>query len=92
MMSAYQVVWIWQGVDVTDLGFHLTNQADLYHNHPKPLQSACLYALTDIIGGGWLELIGEPSVIWARLGGVLVISCSALLSFLIWVRFFPFDR
>lgn len=37
--------------------------------------------LTDLIGGFWLYLIGAPNLLWARLGGVLIIALNAAIIF-----------
>ena len=75
-------MWIFQGLDVTDHGFHLTNQVSAFSNHSTDEFSA-MWFLTNFIGGMWLRIINRPSVLWARLGGVLLISLNASLSYII---------
>jgi len=40
-----------------------------------------MYSLTDFVGGMWLKIINAPNILWARLGGILLFSLNALLSY-----------
>ncbi len=77
----FHLLFIFQGMDVTDTGYHLTNQVSAF-SFPvefSPFNSFML--LTDLVGGFWLFLIGEPNLLWARLGGVLIIALNAAIIF-----------
>jgi hypothetical protein len=81
-------LFIFQGLDVTDLGDHLTHQV---YSYAKPVEIESTWPivfLTDFVGGMWLSLKGEPSVLWARIGGVLVIAISGALIFSILSKYF----
>lgn len=74
------LIWIFQGFNVLDSGFHLTNQV-LAFDHRFSDSYAVSWFLTDYIGGMWLKVSGGPNLLWARLGSVLLFSLTALLSF-----------
>lgn len=79
---------IFQGIDVTDLGLHLTNQVSSVR---IPIDINFVWTpifLTDYVGGMWLSLAETPSVIWARLGGVLIFSLNTAIIFSILVSYF----
>ena len=85
-LFVFQSIWIFQGFDVSDHGFHLTNQARLFgdnwgSSNALIIPLSNLIPLSNHIGGIWLKIIGEPNILWARLGGILLYSLSALLSY-----------
>lgn len=88
LVAAVLMVAAPQGIDVTDAGFHLSNQAALYRGDLNPTRVVPLYLLSDIIGGGWSQLAGEPWLLWDRLGGVLALAMIAGFSFAIVRQFF----
>lgn len=61
---------IFYGMDVTDTGFHLSKQWCMFHG----LWNENLDAIagTNFFGGLWLSIPGHASMIWARVGFVLV--------------------
>ena len=77
----FHLLFIFQGMDVTDAGFHLTNQVSAFSLPVDFFPFNSLYLLTDLVGGFWLYLIGEPNLLWARLGGVLLIALNAAIIF-----------
>lgn len=88
----FHTLTIFQGVDVTDLGFHLTNQV---YSTRIPVDIASIWPVvffTDFVGGIWLSLAGEPSLLWARFGGVLAFSLSAAIIFSILSDYFDRKR
>lgn len=59
------------GVDLTDVGFHLTMQKIAFQEHAL----SNYYFLSNWLGGAWLALHGETgSFHWALLGGCLIWS------------------
>lgn len=66
------------GFDVTDQGFHLTNQMLAYSLgfHYIIANSMSLCWLSDLLAGMWLHLTFPLGLWGARLGGVLVFSIS----------------
>lgn len=83
----FNILWIFQGFDVTDTGFHLTNQALAFSKNPYPGIPMIIF-LSDFVGGFWLWLYGSPSLFWAKLGWCLISALNALLVFLILKQFF----
>lgn len=85
----FELIFIFQGIDVTDTGYCLVNQVSAF-SFPVELNSLDptelisvdpMIFLTDFIGGFWLSLIDKPSLLWARLGGVLVFALNAAIIF-----------
>lgn len=88
----FHLLFVFQGMDVTDTGYHLTNQVSAF-SFPVEFGSfnSCTL-LTDLVGGFWLFLIGGPSLLWAKLGGVLVIALNAAIIFSILSNHFERKR
>lgn len=87
-MFIYHFVFIFQGLDVTDFGYHLTNQVNavtfpLEYDSINPL----IY-FSNFVGGIWLSLINKPSIMWARLGGVLLTSLNSVIVYSILSTYF----
>jgi hypothetical protein len=79
-----------QSVDLTDTGFHLTNQVQAFADAKHPLTAIFL---TDYIGGAWLSLSPRgPWLWWSRLGHSLLLGMSAAVCALILRRFSASDR
>lgn len=77
-----------QGFDVTDFGYHFTNQY-LIVNYPlDSVYFSPLALLSDIAGGLWLSLIGYPSLLWAKIGGALLYAISACIVYSILKNYF----
>lgn len=51
----FHILFIFQGFDVTDFGFHMTNQALSFTTSSDPSIVALPIFLTDFIGGMWLS-------------------------------------
>ena len=86
LLSLLELLRIFQGLDVTDTGFHLTHQIAAIAGRVEDVSP--LFYLTDLVGGLWLSIRGEPSLFWARLGGVLIHGVCAALSYAILARHF----
>jgi len=71
---------MFQGIDLTDYGFHLTNQAAAFPVPPAE-PAFPMFFLSDFVGGLWLEIIGRPSLLWAKFGGLLIVGLCALISY-----------
>ena len=74
-----------QGLDVTDEGLALIQQTLTFSGHIDPIWSSVF--LSNYVGGAWLSL-HTPSLIWARIGGSLLASLTALFAFLTLKEFF----
>jgi len=66
----YLLFYTFYGCDVVDPGFSLSKQWSMYHGLWKDNFDAI--AGTNLLGGLWLNIIGRPMLLWARLGFVLV--------------------
>ncbi len=78
-----------QGFDVTDWGFHFTNQYQLLEYPLISIHINPIHILSDAAGGLWLHLLGTPSVFWGKLGGAALFSFCAFIVASILENYFP---
>jgi Dolichyl-phosphate-mannose-protein mannosyltransferase len=71
LLFVYQLVFIFQGLDFADEGFHATFYQEIYHD-PASVQYNFMFWLSGIIGGAWLKLFSGLGLWGIRLAGVLV--------------------
>ena len=86
----FNLIWIFQGVDIKDNGMHVANQFFLskgYLSLPTPFA-----IFSDIIGGLWLHGISFYSLVWVRCGYLLLITLCSLLSYSVLSYYFPVKR
>lgn len=88
----FQLVFIFQGCDVTDTGFHLTHQVASFLEKVDQCEISPMIFLTDFCGGAWLSLPGRPSLLWARLGGILLYSLNTAIIFSILSSYFELEK
>lgn len=88
----YNLAFIFQGFDVTDFGFHLTNQVNSFAFPPDMNLIRPMYFFTDFIGGMWLSISGSPNILWARLGGVLLASVNTIIIYSILTTYFEKEK
>ena len=72
MIIIYPILFIFQGMDITDTGFYLTSYQQIF-TAPRNLRYEFLYWLSDVIGGVWLNLFGNLGYIGIRLAWVFII-------------------
>lgn len=84
--SVYLIFLIPYGFDTTDTGFHLSKQWFMFHGMWK--ENMDVIAGTNLIGGLWLLIPGEPMLIWARFGFVLVHAAITYFSYKILILYF----
>lgn len=73
--------WIFQGLDFTDDGFHLANQQALLRRGGLPSGSwESLVWGSDLVGAGWMALLGRAGLLGARLGWVALTAITAVAS------------
>ena len=78
----FSLIWIFQGFDVTDHGWHLSNQMGASSFSDRSTNGfVALFFLSDFVGGMWLRIINTPNILWARLGGLLLSVFNALISY-----------
>ena len=73
---------IFQGLDFTDVGHSLTNYQQIFIE-PSCIQNSFTCWLTNIIGGIWIKIVGDLGLFGAKLGGALVISLTAFITYTI---------
>lgn len=86
------IIFIFQGIDLSDTGLHLIHQISATTNPIKIEDTMPMIFLTDFIGGLWLRFIDEPSLLWARIGGTLVTSLNAVIIFSILSGYFDYKK
>lgn len=84
---AYSLLWVWQGFDISDEGYHLVNQ-DLFFAGRTECPFGMLW-LTYMVGGAWLWLTGPLGLLGARLGWVLTMGLTAAVAHRILREYFP---
>ncbi len=89
MLLSIFSLFSFQGFDVTDWGFHFTNQYQIFEYPLSSIQINPMYILSDAVGGLWLHLLGTPSVFWGAFGGAILFSACALIVASILENYFP---
>jgi hypothetical protein len=84
----FRLLFIFNGFETTDFGYHMTHQVFSFTSSPEMKYIEPMIFLTDFVGGMWLSIIGHPSVLWARLGGVLLGALNAAIVFSILENYF----
>jgi hypothetical protein len=78
----YPLLFIWQGLDFTDLGYCLTNYQQIF-NDPISISSSFTGAwLTNVIGGLWLACFGKFGLVGVRFASVLIVYITILFAYL----------
>ena len=81
--------WLPQGLDLTDDGWHLANQQQLFMNGWKQEDPAASPLwLSNVVGAAWLRIAGM-GLLQARIGWLVLTCILAAISFLILSRDFP---
>ncbi len=77
---------------MTDTGFHLTHQVASFTGKVSATNILPMIFLTDFCGGVWLDLLGRPSLLWARLGGIILYSLNTAIIFSILSTYFAREK
>lgn len=72
ILFTYQVLFIFQGIDFADEGFHLTYY-QLFFAHPESTVMNMMYWLTGIVGGTFYNLFPASGIIGMRFLGISTI-------------------
>lgn len=75
-----QVLFIFQGIDFADEGFHLTFY-QLFFVHPESTVMNMMYWLTGIIGGTFYYLFPASGIMGIRLLGIFVILLTSFIAY-----------
>jgi len=73
----YQLLWIWQGVDLSDTGWDLAKQWMVF-NGGAATQLDMIFG-SSFVGGLWNSIVPGNYLIWAYLGPVVLHSFIALI-------------
>ncbi len=79
LLFIYPLLFIWQGLDVTDTGFFLSNYQLFFED--ANIRSVHAAWLTNVIGGIWWNLFGNIGVIGFKLLWVLMIWIGFYLAY-----------
>ncbi len=86
LIFIYPLMYIWQGLDVTDVGYSLVAYQQIF-NDPSSISGSFSIWLTNVIGGLWLKLFGRFGLIGVRVGGVLIVYLIVYLAYKLLVRY-----
>ncbi len=86
LIFAYSLIWIRQGLDLTDDGLSLSKSWFMLHGLWK--ENIDFIWGTTIIGSLWFRLVSFPFIIWERIGYCLIISFMGLFSYKILRSYF----
>lgn len=86
LVIIFPYLLIFQGLDFTDVGHSLTNYQQIFIE-PSSIQNSFACWLTNIIGGIWTKIVGDLGLFGAKLGGALVISSTAFITYTIFKDF-----
>jgi hypothetical protein len=76
----FQVLFIFQGLDFADEGFHSTFYQQIFKN-PETVEYNFMFWMSGIIGGSWLRLFPEYGLLSLRLGGVILNMLTVLVTY-----------
>lgn len=79
-LTICQVLFIFQGIDFADEGFHLTFY-QLFFVHPESTVMNMMYWLTGIVGGTFYYLFPASGIIGIRLLGIFVILLTSFIAY-----------
>jgi len=82
LVIIFPYLLIFQGLDVTDIGFWLTNYQQIFIE-PSSIQLLFSCWLSNVIGGIWIRMVGGLGLFGVKLGGAIVVSITCYLSYLI---------
>lgn len=80
LLTICQVLFIFQGIDFADEGFHLTFY-QLFFAHPESTVMNMMYWLTGMVGGSFYYLFPSSGIIGIRLLGILVILLTSFIAY-----------
>ena len=88
LIFIFHSIYLFQGFDTTDTVFHLTHQVYAVKIPVDVTMISELYFFTDFVGGLWLSIINRPSLVWAKLAGILMISLNAVIVYSILASYY----
>ena len=80
ILFIYQILFIFQGLDFADEGFHLTFYLQFF-THPESMVMNFMYWLTGLVGGAFLYLFPYFGILGLRVLGIIVIMLTSLTAY-----------
>jgi len=80
LMFIYPLLFIWQGLDLTDTGYVLTNYQQIF-DEPSSIESSFRTWLSDILGGIWIYFFGDFGFIGYKLAAVLLVWATIYMTY-----------
>ncbi|MES1217302.1 MAG: hypothetical protein ABUT20_17445 [Bacteroidota bacterium] len=80
LIFAYQVFFIFQGIDFSDEGFSSTFYQQIF-NDPASVQYNFMYWFSGVIGGAWLYLFPKFGLLGLRIGAVLINTSTIIITY-----------
>ncbi|MFN4150394.1 MAG: hypothetical protein ACK4IX_05580, partial [Candidatus Sericytochromatia bacterium] len=71
---------LFQGLDVTDIGFYAVNYQQIFKN-PENISYSFIIWLSNIIGGLWIKFFEPLGLLGLNLSGIIVIYVTLLLTY-----------
>ena len=76
----YQILLIFQGLDIVDEGFHATSYQQIF-NDPESVQYSFIFWLTDFVGGSILKLFPFAGLFGLRLAGAILCTLTLVFAY-----------
>lgn len=80
LLCIYQVLLVFQGLDMLDEGFHVASYQQIFHN-PQSVQYTFLYWFSDIAGGLVVKLLPGTGLLGIRIAGALVSVSTIVIAY-----------
>jgi hypothetical protein len=80
ILFIYQILFIFQGLDFADEGFHLTFYQQFF-THPESMVMNFMYWLTGLVGGAFFYLFPSFGILGLRVLGIIVIILTSITAY-----------
>jgi hypothetical protein len=88
LIIIFPLLFIWQGLDFTDIGFFITNYQQVF-NEPESTSYGYVNWLTYLIGGIWVFLFGDSlGLLGVNFAGVLIVYMTVTISYFVFKPYF----
>jgi|GEM_PF-1461051 len=78
LLVLWQLLLSFQGLDLSDTGFHLSAFRFIIDD-PYSVQYSMSFYLSEILGFTWMQLLPEGGLFWCRIGGILFFTATYLM-------------
>ena len=83
LLILYPILFMWQGLDVTDTGFALINAQQMF-DAPSTIHYGFQFWLPNMVSGIWLHFFGDVfGLIGFKFASVLIVYATIFFTFLI---------